>query len=75
LDAAKLANLNVLSLINQPSAIALTYGIERTFNPESPEYVMFLDVGATDVEISVYKFSSVQGTVLLVDNSGDGGGY
>lgn len=59
LDAAKLANLNVLALINQGAALALQYGIERTFEPEKPQHVIFYDMGASDLQVSLFKFTGV----------------
>jgi hypoxia up-regulated 1 len=56
LDAAKIAGVNVLSLINQNAAIALNFGIERTF--KEPEHVIFYDMGASNLQVSLYKFTS-----------------
>jgi hypoxia up-regulated 1 len=58
-DAAKLANLNVLALINQGAALALQYGIERTFEPEKPQHVIFYDMGASNLQVSLFKFTGV----------------
>lgn len=50
LDAADLAGLNVLSLINTHAAAALQYGIERDFT-DKPEHVIFYDLGAGSTEV------------------------
>jgi hypoxia up-regulated 1 len=56
LDAAKIAGINVLALVNQNAAIAFNYGIERNFG--QGEYVIFYDMGASDLTVSLYKFTS-----------------
>jgi Hsp70 protein len=50
LDAAELAGLNVLSLINSHAAAALQFGIERNFSSKV-ENVIFFDMGAASTEV------------------------
>lgn len=50
LDAAGLAGLNVLSLVNSHAAAALQYGIERNFANKS-EHVLFYDVGSSSTQV------------------------
>ncbi|RXW13126.1 hypothetical protein EST38_g12727 [Candolleomyces aberdarensis] len=66
LDAAAIANLNVLGLINDTTATALGYGITKTDlpDPESPRHVAFVDVGHATLSVSVAAFSKGQLTVL-----------
>ena len=59
LDAAKLAGLNVLSLVNNHAAAALQHGITQDFTNRS-EHVIFYDVGASSVEGALIKFSSYE---------------
>ena len=49
LDAADLAGLNVLQLINVDTAVALHYGITRKFN--TTEYHVFYDMGAASTKV------------------------
>jgi hypoxia up-regulated 1 len=51
LDAADLAGLHVLRLLNAETAVALHYGITRKFNA-TPEYHIFYDMGAASTKVS-----------------------
>lgn len=57
LDAARLAGLNVLSLVHSYAAAALQYGIERDFTNRT-ENVIFYDMGAGSTEAALVKFST-----------------
>ncbi|OCT48078.1 Heat shock protein Hsp88 [Cladophialophora carrionii] len=59
LDAAEIANLKLLRLINDNTAIALGYGITKSDLPEGdakPRRVCFVDVGYSDYTVSVVEF-------------------
>lgn len=65
-DAAQIAGLNALRLINDTTAIALGYGITKGDLPEDAEaarHVVFVDVGHSDYSVSVVAFSKGQLTV------------
>ena len=69
LDAAEIAGLKTLRLINDNTAIALGYGITKTDLPEAdqkPRRVVFVDIGYSDYTASVVEFKkgelSVKGT-------------
>lgn len=65
LDAAQIANLNVLRLINDTTAVALGYGITKSDLPEAenPRHVVFVDAGHTSLSVSIVAFSKGQLTV------------
>ena len=65
IDAAAIANLNVLRLINDTTATALGYGITKSDlpEPENPRHVIFVDVGHADMSVAVVAFSKGQLTV------------
>ena len=66
LEAAQIAGLNPLRLINDTTAIALGYGITKADlpeNPETPRHVCFVDVGHSNYSVSVVAFSKGQLTV------------
>lgn len=65
LDAAQIANLNVLRLINDTTAVALGYGITKSDlpEPENPRHVAFVDVGHSSLSVSVVAFAKGQLTV------------
>lgn len=53
----------MLGLINQPAALALKYGIERKFSANESQYVVFFDMGASDLQISLFNFTGVPGKI------------
>ncbi|KAG0370689.1 heat shock protein 70 family [Gamsiella multidivaricata] len=64
LDAAEIAGLNVLRLINDSTATALGYGITKTDLPEDkPRNICFVDVGHSSYTVSVVSYIKGQLTV------------
>lgn len=61
LQAADLAGLKVLQLMNDYTAVALNYGIYRRkdFN-ETAQYVMFYDMGATSTTATIVSYQVVK---------------
>lgn len=60
LDAAEIANLHPLRLINELTATALGYGITKTDLPppeEKPRYVAFVDIGHSQYQVAIVAFS------------------
>jgi heat shock 70kDa protein 4 len=66
LDAASIAGLNTLRLINDSTAVALGYGITKSDLPEAdnPRHVAFVDVGHSSLAVSIVAFSKGQLKVL-----------
>ncbi|KDE07772.1 hypothetical protein MVLG_02042 [Microbotryum lychnidis-dioicae p1A1 Lamole] len=63
IDAADIAGLNPLRLINDTTATALGYGITKTdlpLAPEPPKYVAFVDIGHSDYSVSIVAFNKGQ---------------
>jgi heat shock 70kDa protein 4 len=59
LDAAEVAGLKLLRLINDTTAIALGYGITKSDLPEGdqkPRRVAFVDIGYSDYTCSIVEF-------------------
>merc|ERR1719188_887401 len=58
LDAAKVANISVLRLMNEHTATALAYGIYRSndFDPEKPVTVAFCSMGQSIFSVSIVQF-------------------
>jgi len=65
LDAAAIAGLNTLRLINDTTATALGYGITKSDLPdaENPRHVAFVDIGHSSLSIAIVAFSKGQLTV------------
>merc|ERR1712136_718423 len=66
LDAAKIANLPVLRIMNEHTATALAYGIYRSndFDPEKPMTVAFCSVGHSLFSVSIVQF--VRGKLTVI---------
>lgn len=58
LDAAKLGNFNVLSLIDENTASALNFGMDKVY--EEPQIILFYNLGASSLQVSVIKFHSYE---------------
>ncbi|KAL7501065.1 hypothetical protein ACHAWT_009136 [Skeletonema menzelii] len=56
LDAAELAELNVLALVNENTAAALHFGIDRI--DETPLNYLFYNMGAGALQVSVVRYLS-----------------
>jgi hypoxia up-regulated 1 len=57
LQAAELAGINVLSLVNEHSGAALQYGIDKDFSNGS-RHVIFYDMGASSTYAALVYFSA-----------------
>ncbi|MEI7739394.1 MAG: Fe-S protein assembly chaperone HscA [Betaproteobacteria bacterium] len=64
-DAAKLAGLNVLRLINEPTAAAIAYGLDQGFQGIYAVY----DLGGGTFDISILRLS--QGVFEVLSTGGD----
>ncbi|CAJ1958706.1 unnamed protein product [Cylindrotheca closterium] len=58
MDAAKLGNFNVLSLIDENTASALNFGMDKVY--EEPQIILFYNLGASSLQVSVIKFHSYE---------------
>lgn len=63
LQAAQLAGINVLSLINEHSGAALQYGIDKDFSNES-RHVIFYDMGSSSTYAALVYFSAYNAKVF-----------
>ncbi|KAG0142877.1 hypothetical protein CROQUDRAFT_135313 [Cronartium quercuum f. sp. fusiforme G11] len=66
LDAAEIASLHPLRLINELTATALGYGITKTDLPpieETPKYVAFVDIGHSQYQVAIVGFN--KGTLTV----------
>ncbi|GIY79052.1 heat shock 70 kDa protein 4L [Caerostris extrusa] len=58
LDAAEIAGLNVLRLMNEPTAVALAYGFYKQDLPEDkPKNVVFVDLGNSSLQATACAFN------------------
>mmetsp|Transcript_136984 Transcript_136984/g.241529 ORF Transcript_136984/g.241529 Transcript_136984/m.241529 type:complete len:848 (-) Transcript_136984:98-2641(-) len=71
LDAAKIAGISVLRLMNEHTATALAYGIYRSndFDPEKPVTVAFCSMGHSLFSVSIVQF--IRGKLTVVCEKSD----
>ncbi|SDB88116.1 Fe-S protein assembly chaperone HscA [Acinetobacter boissieri] len=56
-DAAQLAGLNVLRLLNEPTAAAVAYGLDQTSKLELDQNYVIYDLGGGTFDVSILRFS------------------
>lgn len=66
-DAGQIAGLNVLRIINEPTAAALAYGLDKAQNKE--ETIAVYDLGGGTFDVSILKISD--GVFEVVSTNGD----
>ncbi|GMT03706.1 hypothetical protein PENTCL1PPCAC_25881, partial [Pristionchus entomophagus] len=71
-DAGEMAGLNVLRIINEPTAAALAYGFGM--NSESFRVVLVYDLGGGTFDVSIVRSHSLGGDVLSTAGVTDLGG-
>ena len=64
-DAGKIAGLEVLRIINEPTAAALAYGLENAYGQK----VMVFDLGGGTFDVSIIEIG--QGVIEVLSTSGD----
>jgi heat shock protein 4 len=77
LDAAKIAGLNVLRLVNEQTAVALDYGMwknARNVFDEKAQNVMFVDVGFAGTWVSCVSYTKGKLSVLSCASDRELGG-
>ena len=58
-DAGKIAGLNVKRIINEPTAAALAYGVDK--NSKADQKVVVYDLGGGTFDVSIIEISNVDG--------------
>ena len=56
-DAAQLAGLNVLRLLNEPTAAAVAYGLDQATNLATDRNYVIYDLGGGTFDVSILRFS------------------
>jgi len=65
LDAAKLADINVVRLLNEHAAISLAYGIFRKAELDAnPRNVLFVDIGHSSTSVFLASFTKEKVTIV-----------
>jgi molecular chaperone DnaK len=66
-DAGKIAGLNVLRIINEPTAAALAYNLDKG----EDQTVLVFDLGGGTFDVSVLEFDAETGTLEVHATNGD----
>uniref|UniRef100_A0A3B3V1I7 Heat shock protein 4a n=1 Tax=Poecilia latipinna TaxID=48699 RepID=A0A3B3V1I7_9TELE len=77
MDAAQIAGLNCLRLMNETTAVSLAYGIYKQDLPapeEKPRIVVFVDLGHSGYQVSVCAFNKGKLKILAAAFDSDLGG-
>jgi L1 cell adhesion molecule like protein len=67
-DAGAIAGLNVLRIINEPTAAAIAYGLDKKRDKE--EHVMIVDLGGGTADFTILSIED--GIFEVISTSGDG---
>jgi len=78
-DAGRLAGLNVLDIINEPTAAAIAFGVEEGFLDPSaaskkPETILVYDLGGGTFDVSVVRIEANRFRVIATDGDFQLGG-
>ncbi|RCV63734.1 molecular chaperone DnaK [Methanophagales archaeon] len=65
-DAGAIAGLEVVRIVNEPTAAALAYGIDKT---EKEQKILVFDFGGGTLDVTVMEFS--EGVFEVISTSGD----
>jgi molecular chaperone DnaK len=65
-DAGRIAGLEVMRIINEPTAAALAYGIDKT---DKEQTVLVFDLGGGTFDVSILRL--VDGTFEVISTAGD----
>jgi molecular chaperone DnaK len=65
-DAGTIAGLEVIRIINEPTAAALAYGIDKT---EKDQKILVYDFGGGTLDVTIMEFS--EGVFEVISTSGD----
>ncbi|MCH0629255.1 Hsp70 family protein [Kocuria palustris] len=68
-DAAKMAGLNVLRIINEPTAAAITYGMNKVDHTKSKQIVLIFDLGGGTFDLSLLTID--KGVFRVMATAGD----
>jgi len=65
-DAGKIAGLDVVRIINEPTAAALAYGLDKS---EKDQKILVFDLGGGTLDVTIMEFG--QGVFEVVSTNGD----
>ncbi len=73
-DAAQAAGINVLRLLNEPTAAAVAYGLDQPTDDNTEKYYLIYDLGGGTFDVSILKLSDGVFEVLATGGNSALGG-
>ena len=73
-DAAQAAGINVLRLLNEPTAAAVAYGLDQPTDEDTENYYLIYDLGGGTFDVSILKLSDGVFEVLATGGNSALGG-
>lgn len=73
-DAAQAAGINILRLLNEPTAAAVAYGLDQPNTDKSENYYLIYDLGGGTFDVSILKLSDGVFEVLATGGNSALGG-
>lgn len=73
-DAATVAGINVLRLLNEPTAAAIAYGLDAAENKKQTRYFLIYDLGGGTFDVSILKLTDGVFEVLATGGNSALGG-
>ena len=73
-DAAQAAGINVLRLLNEPTAAAVAYGLDQPSDDNTEKYYLIYDLGGGTFDVSILKLSDGVFEVLATGGNSALGG-
>jgi len=73
IDAAKIANINVLGIINEPTAAAINFGVENK-SDKVKRNICILDLGGGTFDITIFKIDNNKFKVIATGGDSHLGG-
>ncbi|MCQ4044142.1 Hsp70 family protein [Streptantibioticus rubrisoli] len=74
-DAGRIAGLDVLRIVNEPTAAALAYGIERAEDTAEIGTVLVYDLGGGTFDVTVMRVEDGEYDVIATDGDRNLGGF
>ena len=76
-DAGYMAGIDVLDIINEPTAAAIAYGAQQSSDPDSqtaPQIILVYDLGGGTFDVSIVKIDGCEFVTLATDGDVQLGG-